>query len=398
MLQAWQQFIDGQAPGSEVSPIILESWQRCRAFAIDVANTNLRRVSYGELRERLQRNDALLRAATVHLQWALASMHPIAPAVIILTDPAGVIIESVGNAHKMMATFGLVPGYDWSEKVMGTNGIGTALSFGGPVAVVGVEHYARAWHNSACVGAPIKGANEEFLGAVVICTTAADGDPSRLVLVSFLAHVIAREVMSVPGDLSTFAGPDVLARSTAVGSSASSDQVLRHAQDLHAMADTLLDATRPHPWDPQPRAPVLATLRTVAGLLPGIVVATDDIAECLVPASDSRLKLALVHLLSLAKAGSARGCARRREESFRAGRPAARECGSDVPRSRCWLARGPGGPRARALGRPRVGAFVRRRVRSGARKQCALHRAAASAGGRCAGHRTRLVTVHDQRA
>ena len=44
--------------------------------------------------------------------------------------------------------WGVRPGHDWSEAAMGTNGAGTAIAAGQPVAVVGGEHYQQAFHGA----------------------------------------------------------------------------------------------------------------------------------------------------------------------------------------------------------------------------------------------------------
>ena len=246
MLQAWKRFIEGQPPAAELSRAILESWERCRGFEVDTARAILNRLPFPELQARLARNAALIDAARGHLRWALASTEPLSPVVVMLTDADGIILESVGNAPHVMTSFGLIPGYDWSERAMGTNGIGTALAFGAPVAVIGTEHYKQTWHNNTCVGAPILGADGRVMGAVDISTTAADGDPARLVLVSYLAHLISRELgeARAEGGVDAFAGPDILARAAAQSGSAGLPALEQHARELDGLAAVIGEAAR----------------------------------------------------------------------------------------------------------------------------------------------------------
>ena len=49
----------------------------------------------------------------------------------------GIVLLSRGN-HQVMLLYGLCPGFDWSEKTMGTNGAGTALVTDSAVAVIGL--------------------------------------------------------------------------------------------------------------------------------------------------------------------------------------------------------------------------------------------------------------------
>ena len=300
MLETWKRFVEGLPPEAGMGGFILESWERCRGFAVDVAKVNLCRLPYGELRQRVDANRALLDAATPHLRWALAGMTPVNPVVIMLTDADGVILESVGNAPEVMTAFGLIPGYDWSERSMGTNGIGTALAHGEPVAVVGSEHYKQAWHNNTCVGAPVWGVDGKIVGAVDICTMVADGDPARLILVSFLAHVVGRELGVASG--AAFASPAVLQRAAATGSSASGAVLAHHALDLQQLEQALLEGARPA----QPRVDQPLDEVRLDPLLER-VVARFPLVELITPRAPTltswgparRYELALVQLLTL---------------------------------------------------------------------------------------------------
>lgn len=238
MLETWKQFIEGQPLGSEPAKAILESWERCRAFRVDTARAQLRRVPLDELNARLARRASLVEAARKHLVWALASLEPLHPVIVILTDQDGIVLHSVGNAPEAMTAYGLVPGYDWSERAMGTNGIGTALSFGAAVAVVGAEHYTETWHNNTCVGSPVRGPDGEIWGAVDISTSAGDGDPARLVLVAFLAHVIGLELGRT--DDRSYAADTLLDRASAAGSSAKRAELEEGARSLALLEQDLL--------------------------------------------------------------------------------------------------------------------------------------------------------------
>ncbi|HKK27846.1 MAG TPA: hypothetical protein VKB18_07170 [Gemmatimonadota bacterium] len=63
-----------------------------------------------------------------------------------------------------------------------------------PVVVLGPEHYARRWHDFLCTGAPIHGPDGEVVGAVDVSTTLAEGSPSRLGLVAYVALAIERSL------------------------------------------------------------------------------------------------------------------------------------------------------------------------------------------------------------
>jgi sigma-54 dependent transcriptional regulator, acetoin dehydrogenase operon transcriptional activator AcoR len=50
----------------------------------------------------------------------------------------------------------VAPGFSLLEEAAGTNGLGTALEVGGPIAILGDEHYADVFADLTCVGSPIR--------------------------------------------------------------------------------------------------------------------------------------------------------------------------------------------------------------------------------------------------
>jgi DNA-binding CsgD family transcriptional regulator len=85
----------------------------------------------------------------------------------------------------------LAPGFVYAEKMVGTNGIGTALARRSPAVVEGEEHFADALTSMACAGAPIfDPRSARLLG--VIDLTSLTTDASALMLP--LATRAAREI------------------------------------------------------------------------------------------------------------------------------------------------------------------------------------------------------------
>lgn len=302
MIETWKQFINGQPLLSAPARPILESWQRCKAFDVATAQSHLRRVPLPELKERLEREATLVKAAEKHLAWALAAMAPLLPVIVILTDRDGIVLYSVGNAPEAMVEFGLVPGYDWSERAMGTNGLGTAILFGAPVAVIGAEHYSQTWHNNTCVGAPVRGPDGEIRGAVDICTMAADGDPARLVLIAFVAHVIGLE-LGRPRD-QPYTTDDLLERASVLGSSELRRDLENGARVFAGLESDLMLTTRGDGVDVASKEPTALAplLQAVAESVPQVRVqnTTSALVEMDAPALCQR---AMAHLCALLARG-----------------------------------------------------------------------------------------------
>jgi PAS domain-containing protein len=71
-----------------------------------------------------------------------------------VTDGNGQILASWGSgvAGRKAADSNLAPFFSWSESIIGTNGMGTALMQSWPMPVRGPEHWCQALHGWSCLG------------------------------------------------------------------------------------------------------------------------------------------------------------------------------------------------------------------------------------------------------
>jgi signal transduction histidine kinase len=172
---------------------IVASWGRCAEHGLRAdATPELRSVDPDDLRARLRANEALVEVASRHLRWLSRLLGRIRH-VAYVVDRDGVVLFSAGD-REITDAAGLHPGNEWSEALMGTNGAGTALVAGRPVAVLGCEHYVRAWQGASCLAAPIHDADGRVVGAVDLTTAAEDCDPELLGLVAHAALTIGHEL------------------------------------------------------------------------------------------------------------------------------------------------------------------------------------------------------------
>lgn len=195
--ESWRTFVEGLAAKVPVRGVILDSWRRSSAAGVVADAGTIRPVSISEreLQRRLKENADLVAVAGSHLRWMSAALEDV-PHVVYLVDRDGIVLDSTGTLPQI-CELGLMPGYDWSEARMGTNGAGTAISADQPVVVVGPEHYVDAFHDCTCAAAPIHDPNTDAIGAVDITTSAADGKPERLVLATYVARVIEHELCAL---------------------------------------------------------------------------------------------------------------------------------------------------------------------------------------------------------
>ena len=199
VLEEWQQFVGAGSAGEPHENLILLSWSRSRLAGLkpDVGELPLRRVGDRELRSILRESHPLISAATPHL--ARLSTETTVPHVAYVTNRDGIVVLTAGPDEAMRKRFGLVPGFDWSERAMGTNGAGTALAVGQPVAVIGGDHFLEPLKGFICTAAPIRGPGGTVVGAIDISTAAADGRPELLLRAIEAASAIERELTGDDG-------------------------------------------------------------------------------------------------------------------------------------------------------------------------------------------------------
>ncbi len=191
----WKRFIEGLPPEGPLRSVILKSWQRSRDYGIDPMPNQLalHPISQEDLQRRVDLNRELVDIASLHLSWISSSLAQIHN-VLFLVDRDGIVLYATGNDSRMREAFHVLPGYDWSERNMGTNAAGTALSENQAIAVAGPEHFIQLFHGYTCTGVPIH-ASGSVVGAIGIGTPVADGNPERMILTAHTAYVVEQELM-----------------------------------------------------------------------------------------------------------------------------------------------------------------------------------------------------------
>ena len=187
-------------PTSDFSELIVDSWIRCKEFGLNTSQAPFRQIPDEDLLERLRVKRELIDAAIPHLKWIALGMSGV-PFVVYLTDEHGIVLHSIYSDSETARSGAVEPGCDWSEKVMGTNGAGTALATNRPVVIVRHEHYSCALDGWTCTAAPIRTSDGTVVGAVDASTIDANLSPERVVLVSYVAELIGRALatLKVPG-------------------------------------------------------------------------------------------------------------------------------------------------------------------------------------------------------
>ncbi len=175
-------------------PLIAESWLRSRAAGVPTTADEVKfhRVDDDELQRRQQASSDLIQVARPRLRWLSGWLAGV-PHNVYLVDRDGIVLFSAGNDDNADA-FRLMPGYDWSEQTMGTNGAGTAIAADRPVAVFGPEHISEPFRGFTCMGAPVHDPEGRVCGAIDVSTSAEDASEDRLAVMAYIAFAIDAEL------------------------------------------------------------------------------------------------------------------------------------------------------------------------------------------------------------
>lgn len=193
-----QRFLAGEAlDPARVRGDILASWRRSREQ--DVAAD---RVVHA-YQDDIDPDMALTRSARPVLRALREQMEGQAVS-IILSDHSGLVLSrSRGEPEldRYLDMVELAPGFCYGENSVGTNGIGTALEMGGPVAVLGHEHYVENLERLSCVAVPIKHpVTGRTVGVLNLTCWTRDAGPLLLSLAKNAVAQIRQELTAGAGD------------------------------------------------------------------------------------------------------------------------------------------------------------------------------------------------------
>jgi sigma-54 dependent transcriptional regulator, acetoin dehydrogenase operon transcriptional activator AcoR len=152
------------------------------------------------------------------------------PITVVLADSRGkVLIRRSGepNLESRLDNALLAPGFNYAERYVGTNGIGTALEGKSTQSVVGFEHFNEHLQAFACVGVPLRDpVTRRQLGVLDITTWADRAHPALTALVRQAASVIEEGLMQMSSR-----GAQELLHEYLVASRNREDQVLAISQE-----------------------------------------------------------------------------------------------------------------------------------------------------------------------
>ncbi|MFJ5801968.1 GAF domain-containing protein [Streptomyces decoyicus] len=192
----------GEAPPGDSSgaprAVIGESWRRVLVSGVDPDRDRPQiLLPVAELERRRQMSQ--LAAVLPVLNEGLLPSADAAQQIMVVTDAEGRVLWREGSApvRRMADRLGFDKGADWTEDVVGTNAIGTALVARRPVLVHSAEHFVRSHQQWTCAAAPLHDPRDgRLLGTVDISGPAPSFHPTTLSLVSAVARLAEGELRS----------------------------------------------------------------------------------------------------------------------------------------------------------------------------------------------------------
>ena len=191
--------ITGASPPVQPRALVRRSWERMLRLGLDPAGANRRVVDDGgQVESRRQRSK--LRLVVEEMKSVLLRSPDTAPFILVVTDADGVILwrDGAASARRQADGLGFVEGAHWSESVVGTNAIGTALTEESPVQLFSAEHFESTQHPWYCSAVPVHDPHDgTLLGVVDISGPALTLHPAVRSLVTTAVRLAEARLMIV---------------------------------------------------------------------------------------------------------------------------------------------------------------------------------------------------------
>jgi hypothetical protein len=185
-------------PGAAGVPEHIEqSWRRCVGNDVPAAGSE---IAY---REPVDVLPELRRAAEPVLDRLKDSFADV-PVAMVLSDATGRIVvrhAAVRRQRVLMDRACAAEGFDFSERSIGTNGLGTVLVERRPMLVRGPEHYNTLLEGLTCAGTPIvEPFTGRLLGSFSLACAVQDVHPLMSVMTGDIGRQIEARLLDQAGE------------------------------------------------------------------------------------------------------------------------------------------------------------------------------------------------------
>ena len=196
-MSAWERFVTGDSfPRQTLEAPIVASWQRSADCGISPEAREAPVVVAGNGFEDLRWRYRELRNAATAIFSATSNLLTASRSIMVLTSEDGVVLDVAGDTQTLDAgeKIHLMPGGDWRETAIGTNGIGMAIATRAPAHVHAAEHFCESVKYWTCAAAPVfEPETGAILGVLDISGPPQTYHPNNLTL----AVAAARQIETV---------------------------------------------------------------------------------------------------------------------------------------------------------------------------------------------------------
>ncbi|NMG75205.1 sigma-54-dependent Fis family transcriptional regulator [Aromatoleum diolicum] len=198
VMAAWERFLDGASrPSDSLRALVDRSWQRCQQQNVDPDKRSAPPpVEESALESLKARHGELLEAGAPIMAYARDFLSETGT-VMALADTSCTILTMEGDNPTIGSaeSIHLLPGVAWSERICGTNAIGTALAVGEPVQIHSAEHYCAGIKRWTCSATVIRHPHDgEIIGVVDVSGLSETYSRQSLALVVTTASRIENKI------------------------------------------------------------------------------------------------------------------------------------------------------------------------------------------------------------
>ncbi|MFJ4032882.1 MULTISPECIES: GAF domain-containing protein [Streptomyces] len=172
-------------------PVIGQSWDRMLRDGVD-PDRDVRAGLLTAEEVRRRREESPLGHVLPVLREGLLSVADVARHIMVVADADSRVLWREGSPAVLRRADGLgfEIGADWSEAVVGTNGVGTPAVVRRPVQVFAAEHFVRSHASWTCAGAPVTDPRDgRLIGVVDISGPLESMHPATLAWVESVARL-----------------------------------------------------------------------------------------------------------------------------------------------------------------------------------------------------------------
>jgi Transcriptional activator of acetoin/glycerol metabolism len=192
---AWNEFVKEGCINHKVRDEIAESWRRCKSYQVSPMDGKGKNKYKASEKLKIQENAQLISVARPIIENVYSIVEGSGFAVM-LADKDGYIMDMIGDSDimKMADELNFVKGQLWTEKIVGTNAIGTALFLDKPMQTIGSEHFGINQHTWTCSASPIHDEDGNIMGCINMSGKSYSAHSHTLGIVTSAAQLIQKQL------------------------------------------------------------------------------------------------------------------------------------------------------------------------------------------------------------